>query len=245
MIGTRNATRVPLRMPGRGLIRVGDAEPIEFHAAMVSASSSASDGHDLELRPFVVGRELTPMELRVTRGTNGVGGRIGSAQQNDLSRLVREIAGAVAIVEQVRSRRLCPDPLPDILDRGRLGTDRPAGGVPFALVDLPDQLRQKIRWWEPGAERQPADLWHRGSRHGRCAGLARHRRRRAVLRRRPPPVRDRRWHARTACRAAARRRRRAARRGQPDHAAGRPGGPGDRPARERVRRESHCPRTSS
>ena len=91
------------------------------------------------------------MELRVTRGTNGnVGrGRI-ECSQNDLSRLVREIAAAVAIVEQVRSRRLCPDPLPDVLDRGRLSTDRPAGGVPFALVDLPDQLRQKIRWWEPG-----------------------------------------------------------------------------------------------
>ena len=24
--------------------------------------------------------------------------------------------------------------------------------MPFALVDLPDQLRQKIRWWEPGAD---------------------------------------------------------------------------------------------
>jgi S-DNA-T family DNA segregation ATPase FtsK/SpoIIIE len=153
MIGTRNATRVPLRIPGRGLIRVRDAEPIEFHAAMVSASSSASDGHDLELRPYVVGRELTPMELRVTRGNSGTTGEAGagSSLQNDLSRLVREITVAVEMAEQVRSRRLCPDPLPDVLDRGRLDTDRPTGGVPFALVDLPDQLRQKIRWWEPGA----------------------------------------------------------------------------------------------
>ena len=86
MIGTRNATRVPLRIPGRGLIRVRDDEPIEFHAAMVSASSSASDGHDLELRPYVVGRELTPMELRVTRGTNGNVGTAGSTAQNDLAR---------------------------------------------------------------------------------------------------------------------------------------------------------------
>ena len=152
LIGTRHATRVPLRIPGRGLIRVRDAEPIEFHAAMVSASSAPSDGHDLELRPYVVGRELTPMELRVTRGSNGYVGQGGSGAnaQNDLSRLVREIAAAVVTVEQVRSRRLCPDPLPDVLERGRLTTDRPAGGVPFALVDLPDQLRQKIRWWEPG-----------------------------------------------------------------------------------------------
>ena len=152
LIGTREATRVPRRIPGRGLIRVRDAEPIEFHAATVSTSSSPSDGHDLELRPYVVARELTPMELRVTRGTNGNAGVAGSrsSAQNDLSRLVLEIAAAVATVEQVRSRRLCPDPLPDVLDRRRLTADRPAGGVPFALVDLPDQLRQKIRWWEPG-----------------------------------------------------------------------------------------------
>jgi S-DNA-T family DNA segregation ATPase FtsK/SpoIIIE len=152
LIGSRNATRVPRRIPGRGLVRVRDAELVEFQAAVVSASSSSDDGHDLELRPYVVGRELTPMEMRVVRESNGNAREAGpgSTARNDLSRLVGEITAAAAAVGQVRSRQLCPDPLPDVLDRRRLASERPGGGVPFALVDLPDQLRQRIRWWEPG-----------------------------------------------------------------------------------------------
>ncbi len=151
LIGTGSATRVPRRTPGRGLIRVGDADPVEFHAAMVSASSSPSGGHDLELRPYVIGRELTPMELRVMRETNGdVGDGSRGGIRNDLSRLVVEITAAAVAVEQARTRRLSPEPLPHVVDPRRLTTEHPGGGVPFALVDLPDQQRQQIRWWEPG-----------------------------------------------------------------------------------------------
>jgi S-DNA-T family DNA segregation ATPase FtsK/SpoIIIE len=159
LIGTGGATSVPRRTPGRGLIRVGDSEPVEFQAAMVSASSSASGGHDLELRPYVVGRELTPMELRIMRETNGNvgGGNVGGAGsrggvRNDLSRLVVEITAAAVAVEHARTRRLSPEPLPHVVDPRRLTTEHPGGGVPFALVDLPDQQRQQIRWWEPGVD---------------------------------------------------------------------------------------------
>ena len=159
LIGTGSATSVPRRTPGRGLIRVGDTEPVEFQAAMVSASSSPSGGHDLELRPYVIGRELTPMELRVMRETNGNvgGGDVGGVWfaggvRNDLSRLVVEITAAAVAVEQARTRRLSPEPLPHVVDPRRLTTEHPGGGVPFALVDLPDQQRQQIRWWEPGVD---------------------------------------------------------------------------------------------
>jgi S-DNA-T family DNA segregation ATPase FtsK/SpoIIIE len=152
LIGGRSATSVPRRIPGRGLVRFGDAEPTEFQAALVSASSSANGAHDLELRPYVVGRELTPMELRVMRESNGSVGRSTGVVRNDLSRLVGEITAAAVAVEQSRTRRLGPDPLPHVVDARRLTTEHPGGGVPFALVDLPDQQRQQIRWWEPGVE---------------------------------------------------------------------------------------------
>ncbi|HWM20976.1 MAG TPA: FtsK/SpoIIIE domain-containing protein, partial [Ilumatobacteraceae bacterium] len=152
LIGGRSATSVPRRTPGRGLVRVGDAEPAEFQAALVSASSTANGAHDLELRPYVVGRELTPMELRVMRESNGSVGRSSGVIRNDLSRLVGEITAAAVAVEQSRTRRLGPDPLPHIVDARRLTTEHPGGGVPIALVDLPDQQRQQIRWWEPGVE---------------------------------------------------------------------------------------------
>ncbi|MGZ8734978.1 MAG: FtsK/SpoIIIE domain-containing protein, partial [Acidimicrobiia bacterium] len=152
LIGTREATRVPRRTPGRGYIRLGGASPFEFQATLASASSSPDNGHDLELRPYVVGRELTPMELRVARASsddvavNGSGGGV----QNDLSRLASEITAAAVELGQARPRRIGPDPLPDVLDPRDLVTDHPGDGVPFALVDLPDRQRQEIRRWEPG-----------------------------------------------------------------------------------------------
>ena len=76
----------------------------------------------------------------------------GEASSNDLSRLVVEITAAAVAVEQARTRRLSPEPLPHVVDPRRLTTEHPGGGVPFALVDLPDQQRQQIRWWEPGVD---------------------------------------------------------------------------------------------
>ena len=121
---------------------------------MVSTSSSPSDGHDLELRPYVVARELTPMELRVTRGTNGNVGRwpvLDRSAQNDLSRLVVEITPP-------RSRRSSR------CDRGscvpiRSPTSSTAAGSP--RITPPEECRspwstcpincaRQIRWWEPG-----------------------------------------------------------------------------------------------
>jgi S-DNA-T family DNA segregation ATPase FtsK/SpoIIIE len=134
---------------------VGVASPVEFQAAVASASSSLGGGHDLELRPYVVGRELTPMELRVVRESNGNPRGTGSRErvQNDLALLVSEITAAAVAVDQARPRQLCADPLPDVVTPRRLATDHPGigDGVPFALVDLPDQQRQEIRTWEPGA----------------------------------------------------------------------------------------------
>jgi S-DNA-T family DNA segregation ATPase FtsK/SpoIIIE len=154
LIGTPEATRLPRRISGRGLVRFGDSEPVEFQAAMVSAASSPGTTHDLELRPYVVGRELTPMELRVLREANGnaSGGGAGRGNHNDISRLVGEITAAAVAVGQARPRRLGPEPLPHVLERRLLDVGLSGRGVPFALVDLPDQQRQQIRWWEPGAD---------------------------------------------------------------------------------------------
>ena len=194
---------------------------------------------------IVVGRELTPMELRVTRGTNGNVGAAGSSSQNDLSRLVREIAAAVAMrragaiaaaLSGSASRRPRPSAARHGSARGwrSVRTGRPARST------APEDPVVGAR-----SQRQPADLRHRGSRHGRRPGVARHRRRRAVLRRRPPPVRDRRRHARTARRAAGTQ--------APSCDTTRSAGSrcwstcwARRSTGARAhRRESHCPRTSS
>jgi hypothetical protein len=147
LIGTRGATNVPLRTPGRGLVHVGDGEPVEFQAALVSASSSPGGGHDLELRPYVIGRELSPMELRVMRESNGAAVGPGRSIQNDLSRLVDGISAASVAVDQARTRRLCQDPLPAVVTPRHLTTELPGDGVPYALVDLPDEQRRQVRWW--------------------------------------------------------------------------------------------------
>jgi S-DNA-T family DNA segregation ATPase FtsK/SpoIIIE len=95
------------------------------------------------------------MELRVMRAANGDARRALSAggagsSDDDLARLVAEITSAAEAVDQSRSRWLCPEPLPDVVDARRLDTGRSGDGVPYALVDLPDRQRQQIRWWEPG-----------------------------------------------------------------------------------------------
>ena len=92
--------------------------------------------------------------MRETNGDVGGGDSASVADgiRNDLSRLVVEITAAAVAVEQARTRRLSPEPLPHVVDPRRLTTEHPGGGVPFALVDLPDQQRQQIRWWEPGVD---------------------------------------------------------------------------------------------
>ncbi|MGH9134221.1 MAG: FtsK/SpoIIIE domain-containing protein, partial [Ilumatobacteraceae bacterium] len=154
VLGTAGATTVPRHHPGRGYVRVGLAEPVEMQAARVSGSSAPGTARDLELRPYVVGRELTPMEIRVVRTTTDGHRRhtdapAGAGDRNDLTRLVTEITAAAGAIDQGRARWACPGPLPDVVSVESL--DRPGPGVPFALVDHPDEQRQQVRRWEPGS----------------------------------------------------------------------------------------------
>ena len=69
----------------------------------------------------------------------------------DLARVVAAITTAADELGQSGQRRPS-DPLPDDLPLERLLADDPSDAVPFALIDLPDQQRQDVRWWRPGPD---------------------------------------------------------------------------------------------
>jgi S-DNA-T family DNA segregation ATPase FtsK/SpoIIIE len=75
-----------------------------------------------------------------------------TSMPSDLDRLVVAIAAASADLGQDEQRRPYPEPLPATLALRDFFDAHPGDGVPFALVDLPDEQRQVPSWWIPGSQ---------------------------------------------------------------------------------------------
>ena len=151
VVGTRDAAAIPRRIPGRAIARLGAGELVEFQSAFATSTRGRRETDELELRPYVLAREPSPMEHRL-----GVTARRAAPGHEpattDLARLVAAITAGADQLGQSEQRRPYPDPLPEDLPLARLLADNPGDAVPFALVDLPDQQRQDVRWWRPGPD---------------------------------------------------------------------------------------------
>ena len=151
VVGTRDAAAIPRRIPGRAIARLGAGELVEFQSAFATSTRGRRETDELELRPYVLAREPSPMEHRLVatarRATPG-----HEPATTDLARIVAAITAGADELGQSEQRRPYPDPLPEDLPLARLLADNPGDAVPFALVDLPDQQRQDVRWWRPGPD---------------------------------------------------------------------------------------------
>jgi len=157
VIGSKDAMLLPRRTPGRAYVRLGAGELIMFQSAYSSGAGAAErdardpKDHVVEVRPFVIGRDLTPMENRLVRSSSDPETADIQAP-TDLDRLVAAIAAAAEELGQSEQRRPYPEPLPESLPYDEFTSRHPGDGVPYALIDLPDEQRQIPAWWVPGVD---------------------------------------------------------------------------------------------
>ena len=129
------------------LTRDGAREPV-FAPLQRSASPVAA----LELRPYVVGRALTPLERRIEQY------RATSANAPDPA-----LDTGVALLERAAARYrdqapapslgrvVVPPAMPAGVDLVELFDTSPGDGVPLGLVDYPSTAGVRTHWWEPGS----------------------------------------------------------------------------------------------
>ena len=144
LIGSSDAVLLPDHVPGRGFVRIGRQELLEFQ----SADDADMTGTDVDVRPFVVGRDLLPMEQRLERTLLAERAE-HDGSTTDLGRLVTAIRGAVDHLGGPAARRPIPDALPDRLSMRAFFDDHPGDAVPFGVADLPDEQRSAPVWWSP------------------------------------------------------------------------------------------------
>ena len=156
VVGIVDAAHFAQRHPGRGALRLGDGDVTLFQAATSSdrvgdGVPGASSAVDLvDVTPAVVARELTPMEQRLVRIAAERRRRPGG-EATELERLVAAVADAAQGSGRTVPRQPCPAPLPSVVELDTFFTQHPGDGIPYALVDLPDEQRQEAAWWTPGA----------------------------------------------------------------------------------------------
>jgi DNA segregation ATPase FtsK/SpoIIIE, S-DNA-T family len=140
VIGTDDATRVDRHQPGWGFAQVGGAAPVSFKTAF-GGGRSRDTGQTMRmaLRPFVMSRPPTPLEERIGRAGHGGDG------PNDVQRILD--AARAASVRHLPPHQPVLDPLPESVDSTELLAL--AGRGAFALEDLPDEQRSRIRSWLP------------------------------------------------------------------------------------------------
>lgn len=158
VIGIRDAAHLARRQPGRGFLRVGTGAPTTFQVATshgvaddLALQMSAAGSTIVEVTPWVIARELTPMEQRLVR-VSAAEATHSAATPSDLERLVTVIGDAAAELDARPPRRPCPDPLPNGIELDEFFAGHPGDAIPYGLVDLPDEQRQDPAWWAPGPE---------------------------------------------------------------------------------------------
>ncbi len=151
VIGTRDASALPRRAPGRAYARFAAGELTLFQSAYATGVSDGAESVDFGVAPFVIGRAMTPIEARLRRAISEQAPRIGADEPTDLERLVAAIGAASDSLGQSEQRQPAPPPLPDRLAMREFFDAHAGDGVPIALVDLPDEQRQAPLFWQPGA----------------------------------------------------------------------------------------------
>jgi len=103
---------------------------------------------EIDLRPAVIGRALTPLERRVDRLAN----RRPTRADPKVITIIDLLRDAAELQTSVGpSRVLLPPPLPSHVEIDDLLAAHPGDGVPIGLVDNPATLDLEPWWWQPGA----------------------------------------------------------------------------------------------
>ena len=96
---------------------------------------------NLVLRPFVLGRALTPLEHRIEQRSQSIPLSFVAACR-DLAQRAR------AATEEVEHPWLIPAPLPSSINTNALFAEWPGDAVPIGLIDVATTGQQPI-WWQP------------------------------------------------------------------------------------------------
>ncbi|GAA4732133.1 FtsK/SpoIIIE domain-containing protein [Phytohabitans rumicis] len=150
VIGTRHAADLDRRRPGRGYVRFGAGEIVALQSALVSAPAVSNGGDRIEVGLF----ELAPSTGAVAEQARPPA---PDDAPTDLQALVAATVDAVERVGCEPPRVPWPAPLPDVVDawtlpdRGDSEGTGDAPPVPLGLVDLPDEQRSDLWWWQPEA----------------------------------------------------------------------------------------------
>ena len=145
LTGGRQPVQISSHTPGRGVLKIGDAEsiPVQF------ASASASLGDLLEITPFIIARDLNTAERKIT--ARPVSADSGSPARSGLHRLLEAAAEAAALHPNGAPRMILYPQLPTVLPYEQISSipSDDGEGAAFAVSDLPDDHLQGIRRWDP------------------------------------------------------------------------------------------------
>jgi S-DNA-T family DNA segregation ATPase FtsK/SpoIIIE len=148
VIGRPDAALLSRRVPGRGYLQIDDQRPILMQVA-TSAGVAHADAGRTTVRPFVVHRAPTLLEQHLLDDEDRLAGT-ARRTQTDLARLVAAIDLAADAVGYAALSAPYIDPLPAAIELADLLAEHPGDGVPFGVVDLPEEHRRAVRWWQPG-----------------------------------------------------------------------------------------------
>lgn len=145
LTGGRQPVQISSHTPGRGVLKIGDADsiPVQF------ASASASQGDLLEVTPFIVARDLNTAERKIT--ARPVRADSGSPARSGFQRLLDAVAEAAALDANGAPRMILYPQLPTLVSYEQLSSipSDATEGAAFAVSDLPDDHMQGIRRWDP------------------------------------------------------------------------------------------------
>ncbi len=124
-----------------------------FDEIFTPLQPSAATAVDLDLRPFVVGRALTPLERRIEQLRAQTANAPHPAFDTVATVLIeaaarREVDPAPGVPG---GRTVVPPPMPTRVELGQLFDDAPGDGVPIGLVDDPTSAGLRVQWWQPGS----------------------------------------------------------------------------------------------
>ncbi|HEX2782384.1 MAG TPA: FtsK/SpoIIIE domain-containing protein [Ilumatobacteraceae bacterium] len=146
LTGGREPVQISSHTPGRGVLKVGDADsvPVQF------ASASAASSNLIEVAPFIIARDLNGAERKITAKPADAGSP--ETGRSGLQLLTEAVTGAAAKHPNgTRRQILCPQ-LPTTLPYEELvsvAANMAVDGAAFAVSDLPDDHTQNIRLWNP------------------------------------------------------------------------------------------------
>jgi S-DNA-T family DNA segregation ATPase FtsK/SpoIIIE len=139
-MGSASSRRATVRTRADGH-RV-DVTPVQRSAAGLAA---------LELRPFVVGRALTPLERRLEQRRAASVNTPDPAWDDVVGVLDRAAARHRLASPPAAKRVAVPPAVPSRVDLVGLFATSPGDGVPLGLVDDPATAGTRTHWWEPGS----------------------------------------------------------------------------------------------